>query len=90
MSTTLPDSRLKVRLAGTRVLGALEQVGRNVRAERVRRGWSQEVLGKAAGLDRQTINRTENAQYGTSVENLLRIAWALNVTPGVLFAPDSP
>ena len=40
---------------------------------------SQERLAELAGMDRQAINRIEQGHQAALVDNLFRIAWALDV-----------
>lgn len=53
----------------------------NVRANRVEKSLSQEELGFAAGLDRTFISQVERARVNISVDNIERIATALDVEP---------
>ncbi|WP_107706466.1 MULTISPECIES: helix-turn-helix domain-containing protein [unclassified Paraburkholderia] len=57
----------------------------NVRANRVEKSLSQEELGFAAGLDRTFISQVERARVNVSVDNIERLAIALNVEPSRLF-----
>lgn len=45
------------------------------------RSWTQEALGKAAGLDRRTIGRYESGDLVPSVQVLERLAVAAGVRP---------
>ena len=51
----------------------------NVRSLRVARMLSQEQLGFAAGLDRTFVSQVERARVNVSVDNIERIATALDV-----------
>lgn len=62
--------------------------GRRVRRLRRERRLSQERLGQLAGVDRQTINRLENASHALSTASLGRLARALGVPPGELMPTD--
>ena len=53
----------------------------NVRASRVEKSLSQEELGFAAGLDRTFISQVERARVNVSVDNIERLAIALDVDP---------
>mgnify|MGYP001161680458 CR=1 FL=1 len=61
--------------------------GETVKAERVKRGWSQQVLANRAGMNRSHIGGIELKpglpQYGTIVS----IAKAFGMTPRELLAP---
>lgn len=61
--------------------------GRRVRQLRLERKLSQEVLGERAGVDRQTVNRLENAAHALSTAHLGAFARALGVPPCELM-PD--
>lgn len=63
--------------------------GRRVRRLRRDRRLSQEQLGQLAGIDRQTINRLENASHALSTASLGGLARALGVPPGELMPTDA-
>jgi transcriptional regulator with XRE-family HTH domain len=54
-------------------------VGDRIRNAREDAGLTQEMLAELAGLDRQAINRIEQAHASPKLDNLFRIADALNV-----------
>ncbi|MGQ5576786.1 helix-turn-helix domain-containing protein [Streptomyces sp. ECR3.8] len=54
-------------------------VGDRIRAARTRAGLTQEMLAELAGLDRQAINRIEQAHSSPKLDNLFRIADALRI-----------
>jgi transcriptional regulator with XRE-family HTH domain len=57
-----------------------EQVGRAVRAVRVRRGWRQADVAAAAGVSQQTVSRIERGIHdGVPLGTLRRVAGALGV-----------
>ncbi|MFF9898516.1 helix-turn-helix domain-containing protein [Streptomyces longispororuber] len=62
-----------------RVLAARRAVGERIRAARDYANLTQEKLGEACGLDRQTINRIEQGHASPRLDNLIRIADALGV-----------
>jgi transcriptional regulator with XRE-family HTH domain len=51
---------------------------------RAERGWSQEALGKKAGLARAYIARLEIGRHDPSLSTLVKLAKALKVTVGEL------
>nr|WP_232533073.1 MULTISPECIES: helix-turn-helix transcriptional regulator [Ramlibacter] len=59
----------------------------NVIALRHGKGWSQEALALAAGLHRTFIAHVERKARNISLDNLERIAAALDVAPGELLKP---
>lgn len=64
----------------------LSSFGSRVRHFRVQRGLTQSELADQVDLDRKTINRLEAGHYSTSLRNVFRIAAALSIVPGRLFA----
>ncbi|MFE6931731.1 helix-turn-helix transcriptional regulator [Streptomyces sp. NPDC057699] len=54
-------------------------IGDRIRAARQAAGLTQEGLAHAAGLDRKTINRAEQATHSPRLDHLLLIADALQV-----------
>lgn len=62
-----------------RVLAARRAVGDRIRAARLHANLTQEALGERAGLDRQAINRIEQGHASPLLDNLVRIADALDV-----------
>jgi transcriptional regulator with XRE-family HTH domain len=61
------------------VLARRRAIGDRIREERRRRGLSQEKLAEVAGMDRQAINRIEQGHQSALIDNLIRIAAALDV-----------
>lgn len=59
-------------------------IGENVRCFRNKMNWSQEALGAQTGLHHDYLGRLERGRVNISVENLLKIAQALNVDPHLL------
>lgn len=57
---------------------------RNLKRTRGQRGWSQEDLALAAGIDRTYISGCERGVRNPSIIVLERIAVALDVKPSVL------
>jgi transcriptional regulator with XRE-family HTH domain len=60
-------------------------LGDNIRCNRTKLGWSQEQLASATGLNQAYIGRVERAQENISVDNIIRIAYALNIDASTLF-----
>lgn len=61
------------------VLDRRRAIGDQIRAARREAGLSQEKLAELAGMDRQAINRIEQGHQSPLVDNLIRIADALDV-----------
>lgn len=55
-------------------------LGDAVRRLRLERGWTQKELAHHAGFDRKSINRVENAAYSPTVDRIVMLARALDVS----------
>ena len=60
----------------------------NVRLVRVARGLSQEELAERASLDRTYISSIERRLRNLSIQNIQRLALALDIDPRDLLNPD--
>jgi putative transcriptional regulator len=49
--------------------------------ERNTKGLSQAKLAELAGIDRKTVNRIENGHYSPTLETLIALGNALEVSP---------
>jgi transcriptional regulator with XRE-family HTH domain len=58
----------------------LSALGSNIRAERCRRGYSQEALAEKSGLHRTYIGVVERGEKNITIFNCSKIAEALQVT----------
>lgn len=67
------------------VLHRRRRVSYRIRALREQRELTQDQLGERSGLERKTINRIERGLRRPDVEQLVRIAWGLDVEPESLF-----
>ena len=52
----------------------LKQFGRNVKAERVRQGYSQEALAEKIGVNREYISRIERGMQNMSLARITILA----------------
>ena len=58
--------------------------GRNLRAERLKAGWSQEQLAHRAGLDRTYVGSVERGERNVALDNIWLLADTLGVSPALL------
>lgn len=66
-------------------VGLLRQIGRNIRAERARREWTQEGLAPGAGGSGVAqVARTERGELGSGITKYVRVARALGLAPAIL------
>ena len=56
----------------------LKHLGRNIKAERVRKGYTQESFAEKAGVSREYISRIERGQENMSILKILNIAEILD------------
>jgi len=68
---------------------ARRRVAMNMRRLRKVHGWSQEELAAQCGLHRTFVSSTERGERNISVDNIDRMAQALNVDVVELLRPDS-
>jgi len=61
-----------------------KQLGKKVKELRLRAGYSQEELASRAGLHRTYMSDIERGKRNVSIENIKKIADALNVDPSEL------
>ena len=52
----------------------LKQFGRNVKAERVRAGYTQEILAEKMGVNREFISRIERGMENMSLAKIVALA----------------
>lgn len=65
----------------------LIKFGQKVRSERLKRNWSQEELASRAGVHRTYIGMIERAEKNITLENIEKMAKALNISISHLFQP---
>lgn len=66
----------------------LVKFGDKVRKERTRRGLSQEQLAELAGVHRTYIGMIERAEKNITLENIEKVAKALELPPHTLLSFD--
>ena len=64
--------------------GPEEAFGKEVRLLRRKLGLSQEAFAEACGLHRTYIGSVERGERNVSLQNIVRIAHALKVSPSAL------
>ncbi|NMF98813.2 helix-turn-helix domain-containing protein [Aromatoleum toluolicum] len=72
----------------TKPPSAREILAENLKRLRTARGWSQEYLAHEAGLHRTFVAHVERGMRNISLDNIERLADALDVTPGSLLTPS--
>jgi transcriptional regulator with XRE-family HTH domain len=66
----------------------LVKFGKKVRQERTKRKLSQEQLAELAGVHRTYIGMIERGEKNITLENIAKLAEALNLTPEELLRSD--
>ena len=60
------------------IANATRLLAKNVRLERVIRGWSQETLAELAGLDRSFVGAIERCEHNTTLATVEKLANAFD------------
>ena len=68
--------------------GIHHSLAKRIRALRLSRGWSQEVLAELAGLHRNYIGHVERVEVNIGLTNLEKIAHALGISAHELLPKD--
>jgi transcriptional regulator with XRE-family HTH domain len=58
----------------------LKPLGERIRDLRDKKGWSQEAMAKAAAMNAGHLDEIERGEIDSSLETLVRIATAFNIT----------
>lgn len=67
----------------------LVKIGHKIKELRTSRDFSQDSLAAAAHMGRTYMGRIERGEQNISIQNLIQIAFALNVDVGALIPPLS-
>ncbi len=65
-------------------MGIVERLGRNLRKQRLAKGWSQEEFAHYAGIHRTYISDLERGARNPTLIIVEKLARALDVPPGSL------
>lgn len=77
-------------MTGDEIDPFLRELGRNIRAERARRGWTQETLSERSSVGVAQIRRMEHGASDSGVTKVACIALALEVDLAVLLKIAEP
>ena len=66
------------------------RLAHNIRRLRRRLGWSQDRLALEAGLNRTYLAEVEGRSRNVGVDNIAKLAKALDVDPIEMFLPERP
>lgn len=69
---------------------ARKRLAQRVRLLRTNRGWSQEVLAELSGLNRSYVGAIERAEHNIGLDNIERIAHALDTSIRALLEEEEP
>ncbi len=69
---------------------ARKRLAQRIRLLRTNRGWSQEVLAELSGLNRSYIGAIERAEHNIGLDNIERIARALETSVRRLVDEEEP
>lgn len=68
----------------------LRRLGAWIRKLRIRRGLSQDTLGKKAGLGSGTVSKVESGEADPKVSTIAKMATVMDVPPSELVKVDVP
>ena len=71
------------------IADAAKLLAKNVRLERVMRGWSQETLAELAGLHRSFVGAIERYEHNITLATVEKLAKAFDLTVAELLTPHS-
>lgn len=59
--------------------GVQEQIGKTIRTLRLQRGWTQDIFGEKAGLNRAHVGEIERGESNVTIQTLKIVADTLDV-----------
>ena len=65
-------------------------IGERLRAYRIQKGWSQEILAERAELHHTYIGQLERGEKNATIESIYKVTTALNIPLSALFENISP
>lgn len=65
-------------------------IGERLRAYRVQKGWSQEILAERSELHHTYIGQLERGEKNATIESIYKVTTALNIPLSALFKNISP
>jgi len=77
--------RLIDSILDTPLMDIRKQIGKNLRAIREKRGWTQEELADYSGLHRTYISGVERGLRNPTIQIVARLSKALRVVPAIFF-----
>ena len=61
-----------------------EAIGKQIRAFREKKGFSQDELAETMEVNRSTISKVENGKFAITIDYLVKFAWYLDFDISVL------
>lgn len=61
-----------------------ETIGKNIRALREKRGYSQDNLAEIMEVHRSTISKVETGKFAITIDYLVKFSWYLNFDISVI------
>ena len=72
------------------LLSIAKIIGERLRAYRIQKGWSQEMLAEKAELHHTYIGQLERGEKNATIESIYKVATALDIPLSALFENISP
>ena len=65
---------------------ATRELGRRLAKARLQLGATQEQVGEFVGIDYTTVGKIERGERNTNLHNIIKLAHAVGIDPGVLLS----